>query len=76
MIDEKQFNRNAAELLHKLSFIWSYTYRVLNGLPVGSREEFDRVLHEANRLHDEMFPDFERSLYGDDFLSMLDDDEE
>ncbi len=76
MLDTKQFNTKAAELIQKLTFLWAFAYRTLKGFDAGSYEEFRRVLSEANRLHDEMFPDFEHSLYGDDFLSMFEDDDE
>lgn len=72
MLDEKEFNLKAAQLVNKLTFLWAFVYQTKTGKsPL--REEFDRVLSEANKLHSEMFPDFEHSLYSDDFISMIED---
>lgn len=75
MLDEKQFQMKALLLGNKLSGLWLFIYQALTlGVTPERLDTIQRVMSEVNRLHREMFPDFEHALYGDDLLSMLEDD--
>jgi hypothetical protein len=72
MLEEKKFQMKALLLGSKLSGLWLFTYQALTlGVTPERMDAIRRVLSEVNRLHTEMFPALEHSLYGDDFLLMI-----
>ena len=76
MLNEKDFQMKALLLGSKLSGLWLFVYQALTlGVTPERMELIERVLSEVNRLHREMFPDFEHALYSDDLFSMIDGDE-
>ena len=76
MLEQKEFQLKALLLGSKLQGLWLFTYQALAlGMTPERQRLIERVLSEVNRLHAEMFPNFEHSLYGDDLFSMIDGDE-
>ena len=76
MLNEKEFQMKALLLGSKLSGLWLFVYQALTlGVTPERMELIERVMSEVNRLHGEMFPEFEHALYSDDLLSMVDGDE-
>lgn len=77
MLSEKEFQMKALLLGSKLSGLWLFMYQAITlGLTPERLELIQRVTHEVNRLHEAMFPEFERSLYGDDWYSLIENDDE
>ena len=76
MLEQNQFQMKALLLGSKLSGLWLFMYQALTlGITPERLDAIRRVMSEANRLHREMFPEFEHALYGDDLLSMVEDEE-
>jgi len=76
MLDQDKFQMKALLLGSKLSGLWLFMYQALTlGVTAERLAAIERVLSEVNRLHADMFPDLEHSLYSDDFLSMLEGQE-
>lgn len=76
MLEQKQFQMKALLLGSKLSGLWLFTYQALTlGVTPERMDLIQRVMSEVNRLHREMFPDFEHALYADDLLAMLEDED-
>ena len=64
-------------LTGQLSMLWILVYRATHGgLDMNEHEMLERVLSEVNRLHREMFPGFEHSLYGDDLRLFVEGNDE
>lgn len=77
MLEEKQFQMKALLLGSKLSGLWLFVYQALTlGVTPERMDLIERVMSEVNRLHREMFPDFEHALYSDDLISMIEGDEQ
>jgi len=77
MLSQEDFLLKSRTLGIKLQGLWLYTFQALTlGMTPERMAIIQRTMHEANQLHAEMFPDFEHSLYSDDYLSMLEDDDE
>jgi len=75
MLNEEEFTLKATLLGSTLSGLWLYMYRARTaGLTDEGYETFKRILSEVNRLHREMFPDFEHDLYSDDLISWLEEE--
>lgn len=76
MLNEKEFQMKALLLGSKLSGLWLFVYQALTlGATQKRMDLIMSAMSEVNRLHAEMFPEFEHSLYGDDLISLIDGDE-
>jgi len=74
---DPNFKRLSINLTAQLNMLWVLVYRATHGgLDMNEHEMLERVLSEVNRLHREMFPGFEHSLYGDDLRSFVERNDE
>lgn len=77
MLSQEDFTIKATLLGSKLSELWLFTHQALTqGLTPERTGLIIHILREANKLHAEMFPGFEHALYGDDYISMLEGNDE
>mgnify|MGYP000238690090 CR=1 FL=1 len=74
MLSDQEFNHKALELLEKLSGLWLLMYQIRTmGYGQKRLELIKLVVENVNRLHAEMFPDLEHSLYSDELFSIKKD---
>lgn len=77
MLEQNQFQMKSLLLGSKLAGLWLFVYQAVTlGVTQEWMDAIQRVMSEVNRLHREMFPDFEHALYSDDLLSMIEGDED
>jgi hypothetical protein len=75
MSKQTQFQKKALLLGSKLSGLWLFMYQAMTlGVTPERLDTIRHKLHEVNRLHTELFPELEHSLYSDDFLSIIEDE--
>jgi len=76
MLNQPDFRMKSTILISKLQVLWWSAYQVMTVGPTPERlAGIAAQLHEVDQLHRELFPEFEHSLYSDDFMSMIEGDE-